>query len=97
VTATIDSIQQSEPLVLKVEGSFDAPAAWRIRELLGGLECGARATIDLRQAMRIEDSALALLVPELACTNGPVVSLVGLAVHHWRMLRYLGVRAERPS
>lgn len=72
-------------VVLAVEGYVDLPAAVRVAAAARAEGAGVRVRIDLRNAS-LEDAALAALARAAA---GRRVAVVGLSLHHERLLRYL--------
>ncbi len=83
---TIDA-QKGGRAVVALDGAFDCAAADRLHETL--VELGpVPVTVDFRQVRMIDDSAVGRLARETA--GGQHLALVGLSVHHHRLLRYLG-------
>jgi hypothetical protein len=81
-------------VVLRPEGIFDVPAAWRLRESLRMLPQGCQVTIDFSGLRECHDFALAGLLQAVASAQGPRLSVRGLCHHQERLLRYLGVNAS---
>ncbi len=86
----ITSDEFSSTHVLRVDGSFDASAAWELHDMLRMAAPGVPVTIDFRQVRRFDDVAVGILADDV--TSAPrLVSLLGLGQHQLRMLRFLGV------
>lgn len=81
---------QAEVLI-KPEGIFDIPAAWRLRETVSRLPPESCVTIDFSGLKECHDFALAALLQAVAGAPGPRLQTRGLRQHQERLLRYLGV------
>ncbi len=81
--------RHARDLVVVVSGDFDAEAALAVHDAvaLGG-GCGGDVVLDLGQARRVSDSALAA-VASAARTRGVALRLRGISEHHQRVLRML--------
>lgn len=80
--------------VLRLEGSFDLPAARLLEHSLRGLASGDRVRIDFSGVKRLHDYGIASLAQALAKVDGVDVKIEGLSTHHVRLLRYFGIGAE---
>ena len=92
---TIDARQSRGGLVLVVHGSFDRQDTQDVEAAVAELGPGTRVTIDLHDVRVCDDAAVAKLARDLSCDLAASVELVGLSEHHWRLLRYLGIRPTR--
>jgi hypothetical protein len=81
-------------IVLRPEGIFDVPAAWRLREAIATYAPTSNVTLDFGGLRECHDFALAALLQSVASTAGPRLSIRGLCRHQERLLRYLGVDAS---
>lgn len=81
-------------VVLVVEGRVDLPAAVRVAAAARAEGAGVRVRLDLRNAS-LEDVALAALAR--AAADGRRVEVVGLSLHHERLLRYLREDGTAPQ
>ncbi len=82
---------ESEPLVIRIQGVLDLPAAQRLLEVLA--DAGdAEVRVDLTQVREFHDFGVVLLAKALDGRDN--TSVVGLRQHHVRLLRYLGIEAE---
>jgi hypothetical protein len=75
------------PLVIRLDGVFDVPAAERLARALSDAGDGG-VHVDLTRVREFHDLGVVLLARTLAgkaCT-----SVCGLRHHHLRLLRYLG-------
>ena len=79
----------SEPIVIRMDGVFDVPAAHRLAD---ALQVAGRATevrIDMTQVREFHDFGVAVLARALAGRRQ--VDVRGLRTHQVRLLRYLGI------
>ncbi len=82
-----------EPVtMLRMQGPFDVTAAQRVVEALAASEEGSEVYVDLTRVRDFDDRAIALLGSGLSGARGHI-SVRGLLRHHYRMMRYLGVRS----
>jgi anti-anti-sigma regulatory factor len=79
-------------LVLRLEGSFDAPEAGRVRQALRAAGRGAEVVLDFSRVEHYQDFAIALMASDLAGPEGPHIRLRGLGQHQRRLLEYFGVK-----
>lgn len=86
--------KQTDALFLRLEGIFDIPAAWRLRELLSKLSPSSEVTVDFSSLHECHDFALAALLQAVASAKGPKLSLRGLGRHQEKLLRFL--RVDKP-
>ena len=80
----------SDVVVLRLAGTFDAAEAWRVHDALGDFPPGTRVSLDFREVRVFHDFAIALLARELLARHGRVTA-VGLCQHQRRILKYFGV------
>ncbi len=81
---------QGAPAVIRLEGTFDLPAA---RLLQNSLRRTAEAAvrIDFAGVRQFNDFAVAVLAQALLEAGGRAVKVQGLSMHQVRLLRYFGV------
>lgn len=84
-------------VLLRFEGRFEASDAWRVHEALGAAGGGWPVVLDFSQVRQFEDSAIALLAPDLVASGRPRVRMRGLGLHQQRILEYLGVWRTAPG
>jgi len=80
-------------VAFRLDGTFDAPAAWRLHEELAGLDPSAALVLDFTRVRDFHDFAVALLAKDLVGRRGPVGTR-GLCQHQRRLLRYFGFDDE---
>jgi hypothetical protein len=78
-----------ERVALRLDGTFDAPAAWRLHEELAGLDPSAALVLDFTRVRDFHDFAVALLAKDLVARRGRIGTR-GLCQHQHRLLRYFG-------
>ncbi|MGC4001422.1 MAG: STAS domain-containing protein [Anaeromyxobacter sp.] len=78
-----------QPLLVRVDGVFDLPAAQRLAHTLRDAQ--GKVRIDLTHVREFHDYGVTVLAHALAGRRSVEVS--GLRQHHVRLLRYLGVDA----
>jgi hypothetical protein len=86
--------ERQEPggeILIRVDGTFDAPAAWDVRGRLGAIPATSNVVIDFSQVREFNDLGLAVMAPGLVPGYGPHVVVRGLRQHQHRMFRYFGV------
>jgi hypothetical protein len=81
----------SDPLVLRLTGTFDIHEAERIRAMLTVHPGGAVVTLDFSAVREVHDLALATLFTALTASDVDHVEIRGLCNHHYTLLRYLGM------
>ncbi len=77
--------------LFRVQGSLDS---FRVRSILAAVDelpANVHVVVDLSDAMRVEDAAVASLIAGLGVRR---FRLRGLSTHHQRLLRYLGLPAR---
>ena len=77
-------------LLLRLEGTFDVPAAWRVRDEVARAPRLARVIVDFTHVTHCHEFALAVLFTALATLRRGGVEMRGLSKHHLTLLRYLG-------
>jgi anti-anti-sigma regulatory factor len=82
-----------QPRVVRVEGTFDLPAARRVAEAITTSRAGERVEVDLTRVREFHDFGVAVLAQALAAGRSQI-AVRGLKRHHVRLLRYLGVDAR---
>jgi hypothetical protein len=75
--------------VIRLDGTFDVPAAKRLARELDELRY-ADVRIDLTRVREFHDFGVALLANSISGRRAPT-SVIGLQEHHLRLLRYLGI------
>jgi anti-anti-sigma regulatory factor len=85
----------STEAVFRIEGTFDPPAAIRLRQRVMAEET-PRAIFDFSHVETLDDAALPLLTVLLAllCREGRDVALLGLRGHQERILHHLGIEVS---
>ncbi len=78
--------------IIRIVGVFDLPAAHRVVEALATSDGGSEVYVDLTHVRDFDDRAIAVLGNGLSQARG-MVAVRGLLRHHYRMMRYLGVRS----
>ncbi len=91
-----NAAHHADPVVLRVEGVFDALAARALEASLVKTDAGARVDVDLTHVREFPDFAIAVLadaLPRSPCA----VAVHGLGRRQLRVLRYFGVEAGSPG
>jgi anti-anti-sigma regulatory factor len=88
---TRETVQSGGEILVRLDGKFDAVAAWQIRARLGALPRNANVVIDFSQVREFQDLGVAVMASSLAAREGPHVVVRGLCQHQHRMFRYFGV------
>jgi anti-anti-sigma regulatory factor len=89
-SVTVMTYWASHPLVVRVDGVLDVPAARRLVEWLAGAG-DAEVHVDLTQVREFHDFGVVILARALE--ERAKTSVLGLRQHHVRLLRYLGIDA----
>jgi hypothetical protein len=84
----IDNGMQPHQKVIRMEGTFDLPAAREVAEALEAAPAGLEVRLDLTRVREFHDFGVAVLARAL---QGRRVDVRGLRTHQLRLLRYLGV------
>jgi hypothetical protein len=87
---------RSGPLVIWMDGTFDAPAAREVAQALARADARLEVRIDLTRVGEFHDIGVAILAQALA-RRPQRVEVLGLRSHQLRLLRYLGFVAPSPS
>jgi anti-anti-sigma regulatory factor len=85
---------RSPAAIIRLEGTFDLPAARLLENSLRRMSPGDRVRVDFRGVRRFHDYGIAVLAQALERSGAAVVRLEGLGLHHVRLLRYFGVGPE---
>jgi anti-anti-sigma regulatory factor len=87
---------QSQPqaATIRLEDTFDLPAARLLENSLRRAGPGERVLVDFGGVRHFHDFAVAVLARTLEKCDPTTVRLEGLRFHHVRLLRYFGVAAE---
>ncbi len=88
---TDERLQPGGEILIRVDGTFDAPAAWDVRGRLGAIPPASSVVIDFSQVREFNDLGVAVMASGLAPGKGPHVVVRGLRQHQHRMFRYFGV------
>src|SRR5919201_4589190 len=88
---THGSAQPGGEILIELEGTFDAVAAWNLRKRLAALPPDASVVLDFRDVREFYDLGVAVMASTLAQREGPHVVVRGLCQHQHRLLRYFGV------
>jgi anti-anti-sigma regulatory factor len=83
--------QPETEILIRLDGVFDAVAAWRVRGQLQKLPCDAQVVLDFSKVRDFADLGVAVMASGLAEQSGPRVVLRGLRQHQHRMFRYFGI------
>ncbi|MGC3999639.1 MAG: STAS domain-containing protein [Anaeromyxobacter sp.] len=75
--------------VVRIDGTFDAPAAARLSAWLGELPEATPLVIDFTRVRQLLDVGVAVVAPRLVARRA--IQLVGLGRHQERLFRYLGL------
>jgi hypothetical protein len=86
-----ESRQPGGEVVLRVDGSFDAVAAWQVRGKLGAFSADERVVIDFTRVREFFDLGIAVVANGLAAEPRPSIELRGLKEQQHRLFRYFGV------
>jgi hypothetical protein len=78
---------------VRLEGTFDAPAVGRVRQVIESAEPRDHVRVDLTRIREFQDFGVAALADLLAKWPHVDVEVLGLRQHHVRLLRYLGAPA----
>jgi STAS domain len=78
-------------ILIRLDGTFDAVAAWDVRGRLGAMPSGANVVLDFSQVRDFLDLGVAVMATGLASDAGPHIVVRGLRQHQHRMFRYFGV------
>jgi len=84
---------ENSPRLIRIEGTFDLPAARRVAEAVVAARPGETLELDLTRVRDFHDFGVAVLAQALASGRAHV-SVRGLRQHHVRLLRYLGIDAR---
>jgi len=76
--------------VIRLEGTFDLPAARRVADAVAAARTDEELEVDLTAIREFHDFGVAVLAQALAKGRAKV-SVRGLRRHHVRLLRYLGI------
>jgi hypothetical protein len=85
--------EDGSPRLIRIEGTFDLPAARRVAEAVVAAGPGEALEVDLTRVREFHDFGVAVLAQALASGRARV-SVRGLRQHHVRLLRYLGIDAR---
>jgi anti-anti-sigma regulatory factor len=80
--------------VIRLEGTLDGFVARRVEAALARASAGARFCIDLTQVREFHDFGIAVLGHALT-ESAASVRLLGLRLHHVRILRAFGIETVR--
>ncbi len=81
-----------DPLVIRMAGTFDVPAAQQVARELAAVDASAVVRIDLTHVREFHDFGVAVLARALAARDAGV-DVRGLGRHQRRLLGYLGIDA----
>ena len=82
-------------LLLRMEGTFDVPAAKRVELALSRAPDELTVRVDLTRVTEFHDFGIAVLAQAMKDRGIDGVSLTGLRTHQVRVLRYFGVELEQ--
>jgi anti-anti-sigma regulatory factor len=80
--------------VIRLEGTFDVPAARLLENSLRRLSGHDAVRVDFTRVRHFNDFAVAVLAQALKTVGGAEVKVLGLSLHQVRLLRYFGVDPE---
>ena len=80
--------------IIRLEGTFDLPAARLVENSLKRMRGGERVRVDFTRVRQFNDFAIAVLAQALKQPGAVEAKLEGLRLHQIRMLRYFGVGPE---
>jgi anti-anti-sigma regulatory factor len=80
--------------VIRLEGTFDLPAARLLENSLKRIKAGELVRVDFNQVRQFKDFAIAVLAQAIKRPGAPDARLEGLRLHQVRLLRYFGVGPE---
>jgi anti-anti-sigma regulatory factor len=83
--------QPGGEILIRVDGTFDAPAAWDVRGRLGAIPESSNVVIDFSHVREFNDLGVAVMASGLVTGHRPHVVVRGLRQHQHRMFRYFGV------
>jgi STAS domain-containing protein len=86
-----ETVQPGGEILFRLDGKFDAVAAWQMRSRLGALPRSVNVVLDFSQVREFQDLGVAVMATSLAAREGPHVIVRGLCQHQHRMFRYFGV------
>jgi hypothetical protein len=87
-----EELRQPEgEILIRLDGIFDAVAAWDVRGRLGHVAPDETVVLDFSQVKDCRDLGLAVIAQDLVPGEGPHVVLRGLCQHQHRLLKYFGV------
>jgi hypothetical protein len=84
------AIMMSASPVIRLEGTFDLPAARLLENSLRRHAAAEGVRVDFGGVRQFNDFAVAVLAQALKAAPGPV-KVEGLSMHQVRLLRYFGV------
>jgi hypothetical protein len=79
-------------IILRFEGGFGAAEAWKAHQALEGAGRACPVVLDFSRVRSFEDSAIAVVAPDLVSDGGPPIRIRGLGMHQRRILEYFGVK-----
>jgi hypothetical protein len=88
---TDERLQPGGEVLIRVDGTFDAPAAWDVCGRLGAIPETSNVVIDFSQVREFLDLGVAVMASGLVSGHGRHVVVRGLRQHQHRMFRYFGV------
>ncbi len=86
-----ERLQPGGEILIRLDGTFDAPAAWDVRGRLGAIPTTSNVVVDFSKVREFDDLGVAVMASGLAPGQGPHVVVRGLRQHQHRMFRYFGV------
>jgi hypothetical protein len=89
-----ESRQPGGEVLIRLDGTFDAVAAWQLRGKLGGLSAAERVVLDFSRVREFADLGIAVVANGLAEAHRPQVEMRGLREHQHRLFRYFGVDVD---
>lgn len=90
----MDTREEPTTATIRLEGTFDLPAARLLEYSLKRMGAGDRVRVDFTGVRRFHDFGVAVLAQAVKRSESIVVKIEGLGTHHVRLLRYFGVGPE---
>jgi anti-anti-sigma regulatory factor len=81
-------------ILVELDGTFDATAAWQLRGRLATLGIAHRVVLDFSRVREFHDLAIAVVANGLVDALRRNVEMRGLRDHQHRLFRYFGVDAD---
>jgi hypothetical protein len=90
----VESREPGGEILIRVDGTFDAVAAWQLRGRLGHVAAGERVVLDFSRVREFYDLGIAVVANGLAEAQPSALEMRGLREHQHRLFRYFGVDVD---